>query len=64
MFDAACLALDLGALDAAGRADEAVRVRTGAEEFLWALECTNPSSRSGRRARPGKHASASSHTPA
>ena len=41
MFDAACLALDLGALDAAGRADEAVRVRTGAEEFLWALDCVN-----------------------
>jgi hypothetical protein len=42
VFDAACLALDYArALDAAGRADEAVRVRTGAEEFLWALECIN-----------------------
>jgi hypothetical protein len=43
VFDAACLALDHArALDAAGRADEAVRVRTGAEEFLWALACLNP----------------------
>jgi tetratricopeptide (TPR) repeat protein len=42
LFDAACLALDHArALDAAGRADEALRVRTGAEEFLWALECIN-----------------------
>jgi hypothetical protein len=42
-FDAACLALDHArALDAAGRADEAVQVRTGAEEFLRALDCVNP----------------------
>jgi len=41
-FDAACLALDYArALDGAGRADEAVRVRTGAEEFLRALGCVN-----------------------
>jgi hypothetical protein len=41
-FDAACLALDHArALDAAGRADEAVQVRTGAEEFLRALDCVN-----------------------
>jgi class 3 adenylate cyclase/tetratricopeptide (TPR) repeat protein len=41
-FDAACLALDHArALDAAGREDEAVRVRTGAEEFLRALDCVN-----------------------
>ena len=43
MFDAACLALDHArALEAAGRADKAVRVSAGAEEFLWALVCTNP----------------------
>jgi hypothetical protein len=43
MFDAACLELDHApALEAAGRADETVRVRTGAEEFPWALACTNP----------------------
>jgi hypothetical protein len=42
-FDAACLSLDHArALDAACWAEEAVRVRTEAEEFLWALDCTNP----------------------
>jgi hypothetical protein len=42
VFDAACLSLDHArALDAAGRAEEAVRVRTEAEEFLWALDCLN-----------------------
>jgi ribosomal protein L40E len=41
-FDAACLALDHArAFDTAGRAEEAVLVRTEAEEFLWALDCVN-----------------------
>ena len=41
-FDGACIALDQArALEADGHADEAARVRTEAEEFLWALDCVN-----------------------
>jgi hypothetical protein len=42
-FDGACIALDQArALEAAGQADEAVRVRSGAEEFMRALDCVHP----------------------
>ena len=42
-FDGACIALDQArALEAAGQAEEAVRVRSGAEELMWALDCVNP----------------------
>jgi class 3 adenylate cyclase len=42
-FDGACVALDQArALEAAGQAEEAVRVRSGAEELMWALDCVNP----------------------
>jgi len=42
-FDGACIALDQArALEAAGQADEAVRVRSEAEELMRALDCINP----------------------
>jgi tetratricopeptide (TPR) repeat protein len=42
-FDAACLELDLAsALEAAGHADEAVRVLAQADNYLASLDCVNP----------------------